>query len=593
MTSDLELRTLEEVQWFRVTNPHGHVYLRVGERLLQLQLKQDVGIRLKGNFVHHSGEAVLDYRALEDLSPAERARLGWEHKPVPARTQALPPHTPVQPLPPAVVERLSRLGEPIDLVRSELLYRRDAPEHDELYLILEGCVEEWRGPTWLGQLTPGCLVGELGVLEDRRARRVCEARAREDSRLVRLKWTTVASQLTTAERKAISTHALRHGASWCRQGVEEHDMATQQAFSDAMAHYVPGPYVGQAKLWAVPLARPVDGHLRYRMPPRLDWHPSLPFCMLLVSEFESFKPSWADPDDPGISYTESGLFVPTLLTRDGKVEPRAYFPWLYPSNIMATIVGRELYGYPKAYANTRVERDRLVLRLGDHTAFDLRIRQLEGLEHRLLATAAPDLLRAFSPDFTDRETWTQRPSRDLRWELGAGRVPPRPRELLNGALKAALGLPGFLASFQRSFLTEIPQVGWRRRYAPDLSERAATDQHRWSPSDFAHDELVGTRFKWNPELPARQRLPAFWNSQRYFQLTEGQEEIVLDMPGDRPRAFRTLGGLGIFAELNLEMAVEGTPTGVLVDYLDPALGLTDAEKQRLAVGPRARRRLGD
>ncbi len=590
VASQLELRTLEKVQWFRVTNHKGRIDVVLNGRLLRLDLAQTLGVRLRGNFVHRAGEKVLDYRRLPDLRPTERVHLDWKHRPEPARQRELPRAAELPTLAPELVERLARMGEPQELAAREALFRRGAPEGDTLFLVLEGRIEEWRGPTWLGEVGPGGLVGELGVLEDRRRLRISEARARDRTRVVRLRWRSIEAQLSAAERAAISHHALRHGARWSRLGIDDHDMATQQAFSSPLAHFVPGPYQGRATIWALPLARPVDGHLRYRMPPRLHWHPSMPCCMLLVSAFEDFKPRWAEPDEPGISYTETGLFVPTLLEHEGRRELRAYFPWLFPSNIMATFVGRELYGYPKAYANTRVEHDRLVLRLNDDNAFDLRIRELDGLQQARLATMLPDVARAFAPDWARRERWTQRHQRDLKWELGAGRIPPRAREILKGGAKGLLRLPGALLAM-KGLLSEVPQVGWRRRYAADLPERVATGQQAWNPQDFDADELVGTRFRWNPRLPALERLPAVLDTVEAFQLEEGQQEIVIDLPGDRPRAFNTLGGIGFRAQMELEMDVEGGDSSVLVDFRDTRL--SDEERLRLAAGPQARRRLGD
>ncbi|MCP4804755.1 MAG: acetoacetate decarboxylase family protein [Proteobacteria bacterium] len=314
------------------------------------------------------------------------------------------------------------------------------------------------------------------------------------------------------------------------------------------------------------------------MPPRMRWHEGLPLCVLLVTRFTGFRPTWA-PDSPGISYTETGLFVPTQVEVDNKLEFRAYFPWLFPSNIMASFVGRELYGYPKRYANTRIEQDRLLLRVDGQTALDVpyQLRDLVG------PRPLRDVARLFSAAGMPYDTLLSRNQsleRDLEWKR---HVAWGPREPLRASVRGSmLGPLRLVASLLRgtSPWHPIPMAGWRRSFAPtaQIPEWALSSSGRWSPGAFDVDALVGSSFRVR-DL-ARESL-------RTIHLDNGGRDLCLSLPGETPRALTALQGMGLRSCFELEMGVD-------TDVLD-FRGLTyDAqERSRLDFGPNARRRYGE
>jgi hypothetical protein len=72
--------------------------------------------------------------------------------------------------------------------------------------------------------------------------------------------------------------------------------------------------------------------------------------LLVFSKFPNVKGRLGG-EEVGLSYNETTVFHPCVHPTAGG---GLYCPELYPDNMMAVIVGRELYGFPKRYAQTEL-----------------------------------------------------------------------------------------------------------------------------------------------------------------------------------------------------------------------------------------------
>lgn len=580
-TSRLELRTLETVEWFELTEGHDIVPL-FGPTPLLLRPVSRLGIRLRGVFAHHAGDTLLSYLDIQDdLGPEERdaLRVVFERSETPEAPHVDAPGG-ARPLPEALVTHLRRRTSLIDLRRGEILFEQGQGEGSTAWLVVQGQIDEWRGDAYLGARGPGQLVGEVGHFETARAQRVTSAQARTDAQL-RPVTREVLDALRTDPRHGpdLTQHVVEHAEGWTRYASADLETATQQVFTDHRARFAPGPYSGEAELYTIPCLRPTDGRLEMGFPPRMRWSDGLPICLLLISRFREFRPTWATGDFPSIDYTETGLMVPTQVLVDGEWQFRVYFPWLFPSNIMATFVGRELYGYPKRYANTLIEEDRLLLRLGGKTALDIPIRQ----HHVPQPAPVRDTLRllgALGVPYEDllRGNQSTEPNLDWRRSVPSGRHRP-----IRESLRGLAALPGILRSVishagRPSF--PLPMAGWRRSFAPEaqIPESALSGSAAWDPRDFDVDALVASTFKVD-------RLDGY--QQQFLELTHGHHEIAVALPGEPVQGLTPLQGMATRSHFQLTMGVDTS----LVDFRGE--DLEPREKERLAFGPNARRRFGE
>lgn len=146
--------------------------------------------------------------------------------------------------------------------------------------------------------------------------------------------------------------------------------------------------------------------------------------LVAFADYPGLEGTMVDGRKARIQYRETSVFVPVMgLTAGG---PGLFCPELYPDNMMAIVVGRELYGFPKLHADTYIEplpRDGedLVTVLNGEVACHLRVDRWSEphpgewssqLAQQLLgddldAAAGATLARALVGDARDLADWVE------------------------------------------------------------------------------------------------------------------------------------------------------------------------------------------
>lgn len=278
----------------------------------------------------------------------------------------------------------------------------------------------------------------------------------------------------------------------------------------------PGPYHIRGvrmDLFVVELDRPV------RLPHHLLRVPTLGRRALMVTaEFPNFGTE-ADGGEP-FRYAEIGCFVPCIHPFRGGA---LYCAELRPDNLVATLTGREMQGFPKrlAQAVATTETD-LTFVLGDRV--------------RLAGSWKP---RAVSkPEFADGLVDTL-----VGGSLGDGVGD------LAGLVLAAVGLKPLLR-----WMPTLP-VLVRRRTAETAGEPAL-------------DELRGIPFAFGGPSPDVHGLPAFRMPRAFTRL----EDLEMSWFGPSWYRGRALGGWRVTLDIELGEARALGPKGWLSDRVEDVLG---------------------
>ncbi len=309
------------------------------------------------------------------------------------------------------------------------------------------------------------------------------------------------------------------------------------------------------------------------MPPAIRWHPAFPFAILMIASFKDFAPSGIELDaGGGAEYTETGFLLPALL--DGQI--RGFIPWIFPSNIAAMFAGREIYGYPKTYANTIFDErfSRFILRRRGDNAMTVRF------AHRTWGEVRPgeviDLFRNMGAVMS------------LPWRRVEGKpgfdnpvIPPpvnKPFPIpLFGALGPYMEMVSGLLPLLPGVLRTLPVACWKRNFSSAIrypGELIAL----WMADDFDLDQIAGSAFVVDGLsrcTPIRLDHPEGIRM-RYAGETD------LD-PGDQghEQILRPLGPLGLWLEYDMTM----TTGSQLVDFKRRG---AEGQARRLEYGPRAR-----
>jgi CRP-like cAMP-binding protein len=158
-------------------------------------------------------------------------------------------------------------------------------------------------------------------------------------------------------------------------------------FLSPNARIVPGPYRAEPFEMLIFLMRWEPGRLKALLPPGLSPIPGLSDLYLLTF---SFFPALTTVNPVGqgkkFRYNETVPFIPAL---GPGLRPGAFCPELYPDNVLAILLGRELYGFPKRYGTTRRSGNRV-----DFTVSDRMAARASFAERRMASPAE------FAADFT-------------------------------------------------------------------------------------------------------------------------------------------------------------------------------------------------
>lgn len=158
--------------------------------------------------------------------------------------------------------------------------------------------------------------------------------------------------------RSVATDSVRY-----LDDEREDDAIVQAYFDGTTARLVPAPFECRQVSMYIVYARAPKGEMARFLPDGVRPTGLMPDVFLLVfADFGSLRQP-DRPDAPEFRYRETALFVPALappgfLPLPIPIRPVAYAPVVYPDNVMATLLGREIFGFRKRTARTYVDPER-------------------------------------------------------------------------------------------------------------------------------------------------------------------------------------------------------------------------------------------
>lgn len=361
--------------------------------------------------------------------------------------------------------------------REELFRMHD--EEGQVYLALSGSLDEWRGQIRIATRRPGDLVGELPALQQEWPEQGLTATAREPTQVLAINpraFTRVVDAshgFARAVLRAVAEHAA-DAVDDERQFPE----ALDQYFPKGRGRLTPGPYDCHGAVLHLFFCKdgdPTVDEVDEAMPPGIKRLPAAPPYMLGVAQMGTI--CHPEIDRQSFTYDEVMAFVPVRV--DGHVRPRFHVPFMFPDNIMAIYLGREIAGLPKLRASTFVDRiddevTRLLMRRLGRTELEIRFREVEA-EPRRPGKRAPRSLR---------QAWETVVSADAR--SGAG-IRAAERAAMWAVRRMQRQLP-----WSPRVKPRMPTTAWKRVFDPSTPYHGP---RRWRRGDFEVDALVETPFQ--------------------------------------------------------------------------------------------------
>lgn len=374
-----------------------------------------------------------------------------------------------------LLERERRI---IDLpVRGELFRQHD--RKTELYLVLSGSLDEWRGQFRIATRRAGDIVGELPALQRVWPEQGLTATAREPTRVLALSPRSFMEAINRFHgfARVVLRAVAEHAADFV-DDESQYGEALDQYFPKGRGRLTPGPYDCRNTTLHLFFCRdgdPTVDEVGDAMPPGLSYWPGAPHYMLGVASMGEITHR-SIRERQSFTYDEVMVFVPVRV--DGHVRPRFHVPFMFPDNIMAIFLGREIAGLPKLRASTFVDQfpdglTRLLMRRLGRTELEIRFREV---------APAPSP-KSWLPGSL-AEAWQAILDTDVRNE--------RRLRLAEDAMVWAVDkfkprLPWSPPIPPRMFST-----AWKRVFDP---RTRYTGPRRWTPADFQVDALCETPFQ--------------------------------------------------------------------------------------------------
>lgn len=245
---------------------------------------------------------------------------------------------------------------------------------DCMYVVLDGAFEERSatGATVLWCPHVGEVVGEEALFAENpdpdrsgQARRVstlvCVASEKgtpRNGRLLVIDQETAEEMLLGNPKLALAlARGLATDSYRLFQDRQRADEDARTWFKDRSARLQVGPYSADGTEMFVAVARTPAGDYGRFLPPPLRPVPGYDGVFLVVA---ARFPRIAQPHEPQVqpfAYNEVTLFAPALhpSCKPPFVRPILYTPALYPDNVLATLLGREIYGFPKRPGRTDID----------------------------------------------------------------------------------------------------------------------------------------------------------------------------------------------------------------------------------------------
>lgn len=364
----------------------------------------------------------------------------------------------------------------------------DAEERGRCWFLLDGSVDEWRSAIRAAVRGPGALIGEVPMIEplkdSRGSRFGAQVRTREPVKALAIMREHLLAVLD--ESPLLCRSILSYVADHAAEYLNDHgqfDEALDQYFPSNNGWLLPAPYdVRKARMRIFFCRATKDPVAQLRLPPGLTFYLGIPVYMLVLIDMQDIR-SVYPPTARSFSYNEVSVFVPVRVP--GLALPRFHVPYMYPDNIMAVYLGREIFGLPKLRSSNFSD--------------DL----LDGSKRFLMRRGSTNVLEAHYHELPEREQWRNlydNPPQDFRDALQrvtgamadpfdtlfgqlASLVSERSDSLTIAADASLNVLP--------SWLKKVRTTSWKRIFDPHTTLR---HKEGWDPSQFAVDGIVETPF---------------------------------------------------------------------------------------------------
>jgi CRP-like cAMP-binding protein len=258
-------------------------------------------------------------------------------------------------LDPSATDRLIELAELRTYAPSARIVEQGEAA-GELFLVARGEVAIRQGRRLARLAQAPCVLGLQALVEG--GARTASLEAATEVTLLSLDRSAL--ELLTREQPSFSSSLVRLlGAELGRMYRREANWLEHMAdyFHSPNARIVPGPYVAAPYDMILLVMQGRPDALRALMPPGVSPARGLEGLFILsFNFFESLSTPHPQGERRSFSYSEAATFVP-CVGPDG--EPGVFSPEIYPDNLLAITIGRELYGLPKRFGVT-VRRDEQV-----------------------------------------------------------------------------------------------------------------------------------------------------------------------------------------------------------------------------------------
>ena len=393
---------------------------------------------------------------------------------------------------------------------------------NDFHIVLQGRLDSWRGNAWCGPRTPG--EPYTSLVKDQKFGLQLTATDTtwvwiipRDVFLEHIKtrepWDAALGQLlwlgaTVDVRATITTTRLL-------------EQATYQFFPGARGVVMPGPYKADKVLQYNMPIRP-NAWLKSLLPPGVEWHPDLPFALLVACHFQGFGPAQkdlAEGSSGGAGYHESGVMIPVRVK--GSRDLRLFIPYIFPTSYMAMLAGREIYGYPKSWATVLVDEEcgRILVRRNGVTMVALKHHPLPG--------------SGFTNGFAKRFGWL------------------------------------FLKMIPDRILT-VKVAAWKRDWCSEANVLTGEELARWNPNLVSIDQIASSGFVVD-------------SSTAYAWHRLSDSTIEVRIPSGNDSGFDTVKFETFFGFiLRVEYGVTMTTGDVLIDYLGVPTDLDQQQRGYLA-----------
>ncbi|MCO4760323.1 MAG: hypothetical protein KC502_02390 [Myxococcales bacterium] len=307
-------------------------------------------------------------------------------------------------------------------------------------------------------------------------------------------------------------YMAEHGGDYL-DDQHQYDEAFEQYFPGRSGMLTPPPYdVRAANMRIFFCKKPTDPHLlKELLPPGSHWLPGCDFYLLVCTQMRGIAPQYSL--EASFDYDEVAVFVPSLHLP----WPSVFFhvPAMFPDNIMAIYMGREILGLPKRrsanFCEEFVDSDEGLWRflMRRMLSKQARERQTSLSVHKPKQVDVLDARwRVVKP--ADEEArlieLVQAMLGELLPEVVADKLEGPFGELFGEVLTQSDKLEGDgpllskLADRLNRLLPKLPAglrsiqaTAWKRIFAPEV-ENDSDGEQRWKRKDFEVDGIVATPF---------------------------------------------------------------------------------------------------